>query len=111
VSSPLDDRRCVHFHGIQHKTCAAGVHYSTMRGRLPCIARYAKPEATCALRELETHAAAAARRDSIVAAMDAAFADVAAGRCHVCQAAVEPSTRHGRCLYAACGHRVGQVAK
>ena len=34
---------------------------------------------------------------------------LAAGKCHICGADAEPSKVVGRCRYAACGHRIGQV--
>lgn len=39
------------------------------------------------------------------------FEAMAAGKCPTCGGDVEPSRRVGRCLYAACGHRLGQVGR
>jgi hypothetical protein len=35
--------------------------------------------------------------------------DLAADKCPTCGQPIEPSTKIGRCLYGACGHRIGQV--
>lgn len=105
---------CKHFTGIQHDTCAAGVAYSSVRDsskpgpyRWPCLRN---PELSCSKREFPTQAEAEASEAEVRAAIDKAVADIAAGKCHVCGADAEPSKVVGRCRYAACGHRIGQVA-
>lgn len=109
---------CRHFTGIQHPTCGAGVDYKAVRDasqpgpyRWPCLTLIGREPATttCGLRSLLTREEHAAREKEIEAICAKAAADVAAGRCHVCGGGIEPSRVVGRCRYAACGHRVGQV--
>jgi hypothetical protein len=110
--------RCRHFNGIQHDRCKAGVNYLDVRDesqpgpyRWPCLTWADKAATTeCSKRSLLTQVEHAEKEEQIVAAMAKADADIAAGKCHVCGAASEPSRIIGRCKYAACGHRVGQVA-
>jgi hypothetical protein len=109
--------KCRHFTGIQHKACAAGVPYVDVRDssqpgpyRWPCLDTGRGTGGECkslALMTQEEHAAAEAELQAIV---DKALADIASGKCHECGAPIEPSRIVGRCKYAACGHRVGQVA-
>lgn len=110
---------CVHFNGIQHDKCDAGVNYRKLANdvvgfgaHLPCLPRSSLrklPLAECAQFCAMTKAQDEAREAEVKAAIDKAMAAIAAGKCHVCGAEAEPSKVIGRCRYAACGHRVGQV--
>ena len=109
---------CRHFNGIQHKVCAAGVDYMSVRdvsgpgiAKWPCLTLHGRCSATtvCPSRSLLTEEEQAAKEARITAAIDKALADIAAGKCHECGADAEPSTRVGRCIYNACGHRRGQA--
>jgi hypothetical protein len=111
-------RECRHFTGIQHKTCAAGVNYMSVRdtsrpgmAKWPCITMHRGEDATtvCPHQSLLTEEEMAAKEARIMAAIEKACADIAAGKCHVCGADAEPSRRDGRCIYNACGHRRGQA--
>jgi hypothetical protein len=52
-------KSCVHFNGIQHSTCKAGVEYASVRDEstrpygFPCLTAYAGA-ATCEKRQLQT---------------------------------------------------------
>ncbi len=114
--------KCRHFNGIQHECCRAGVRYKDVevtaedhpRRRLPC-AEFSLPHAarvpdTCPVRSFLTQEEHAMHEREMHAAVDAMLAKTAAGKCHICNADIEPSKVVGRCKYAACGHRIGQVA-
>jgi hypothetical protein len=119
----MNDKRketCVHFRGVQHKRCEAGIALVTVRDasgggpyRWPCLPPMV-PGQTCTT----TCASFRAPTAEEIAAEDAEFAGAFAeimqrhrdGRCIVCG---EVATRKvvGRCAYAEpCGHRQGQVA-
>lgn len=110
--------KCRHFNGIQHKTCDVGVAYLSVRDssqpgpyRWPCVETGNDVAATvCPNRSLLTQQEHADFAAQIEAAWAKACAALEAGKCHICGAAIEPSTVVGRCKYAACGHRIGQVA-
>lgn len=117
---------CIHFTGIgiagdarggHSRTCKAGVNYRSHVGgpdhgwavRLPCLPGLAKDPVSCPNFRAMTRAEHDAHQAEVTAAVERMLADVAAGKCHVCGAKVEPTKQVGRCLYAACGHRIGQV--
>lgn len=109
--------KCVHFRGIQNP-CGAGVALDTVKDtsgpgpyRWPCLQLIGRPlcRTTCPARRLMTEAEQAAESATIDAAVKAAMASLTAGKCHECSAPIEPSKVVGRCRYASCGHRVGQV--
>lgn len=110
--------KCKHFRGIQRQ-CHAGIDPMTLRdvsqkgpARWPCLRLIGSDAATttCAARELMTIAEHDAEEDEIIAAVNAHLAKLAKGECPECGNLIEPSRIIGRCKYAACGHRVGQVA-
>lgn len=109
--------RCRHFTGIAHKHCKAGVQYDDVRDtqhrpyRWPCLQLigYTPASTDCAKRSLLSAAELAAEHAEIDAAVDKAQAAIAAGICYQCGNSIEPSRIVGRCRYAACGHRIGQV--
>ena len=108
--------KCRHFNGIQHTTCKVGVNYTDVRDpsmpgpyRWPCLDGGRGAADTCSKRSLLTQEEHAEHEREMNAVVDRAMAAVAAGKCHVCGADAEPSKVVGRCRYAACGHRVGQV--
>lgn len=110
--------RCRFFNGIQHDKCEAGVRYRDVRdetsgpNRWPCLRLIGQRECAteCAKRSLLSADELRAERDEIEAAVRRVVAALKAGKCHVCGADIEPSQVVGRCKYAACGHRIGQVA-
>jgi hypothetical protein len=118
--------KCRHFNGIgfgvdgREKICGAGVNYRTLVGgdnygwarRIPCldVGDSLAGVVPCPQRRWLTQEEHAAHEAEVRAAIDKAFADIAAGKCHVCGADAEPSKRIGRCIYNACGHRRGQAA-
>jgi hypothetical protein len=110
--------KCRHFIGIQHTVCEAGVKMADMRdvsqpgmARWPCITFESGKAATtvCPKRELMTKEDFDKEKAEIVAAAEKFVTAVAAGKCPDCGAPIEPSVTTGRCKYASCGHRVGQV--
>jgi len=110
---------CVHFNGIHHARCRAGVGYRSVEDRAgpgmtrwPCLTLIGREAArtTCAKRRLKTPEDHDREEDEINAAVEAMFAAEMAGKCHVCGSPAEPSKLVGRCRYNACGHRRGQEA-
>lgn len=102
--------RCVHFTGIQHETCGAGVDYkavcdSSVRPyRRPCHAD-SGATTSCEKRCLPTPE----QIEAEVSAWEQLFARVDAGECAECGTMIASATQDGGCLYAApCGHRIGQ---
>lgn len=112
---------CVHFNGTINDRCKAGVCYDDVAApdvaplRLPCfrsdsfaIRRAPIDPPPCAARRWLTDAEV----DAEVAACDAAINDhlakIAAGVCPTCGGALEPRQQVGRCIYGACGCRIGQ---
>lgn len=117
---------CIHFTGIgikgdarggHSRTCKAGVNYRAHVGgeelgwarRIPCLPQSAKEPVPCPHFRAMTRAEHDAREAEVRAAIDRALGAIAAGKCHVCGADAEPTQMVGRCRYAACGHRIGQV--
>jgi hypothetical protein len=105
-------RRCVHFSGIHHDKCRAGVAYATVKnflgeGRIyPCVA----PEVmTCASRQLPTQEQAEVLADQAEEHHRAFMAKIALGVCASCDVEAADFKQVGKCIYAMpCGHRVGQ---
>ena len=110
--------QCRHFNGIQHDTCEAGVPYLSVRDdsapgpyRWPCLdVGRGLASTICPKQSLLTKEEKEEWERTIDGVIAKADADIAAGKCHVCGANTEPSKVVGRCRYAACGHRIGQVA-
>lgn len=109
--------KCRHFNGIQHTTCEAGVEYALVRDasqpgpyRWPCLESHGVATTVCPERSLLTQEEHAAFEAEIEARWAEIASALEAGKCPVCEADVEPSRIVGRCKYAACGHRLGQVA-
>lgn len=108
--------KCKHFRGIQRR-CKVGIDPMTLResgkrmARWPCLRLIGDEPAVnvCPARELMTIAEHDAEEDEMNAALDAHLAKLAAGVCPECGKPIEPSQVIGRCKYAACGHRIGQV--
>jgi hypothetical protein len=110
--------RCRHFRGIQN-VCMAGVDPKSVRDtgppgpyRWPCLTLIgrSRAETVCPSRQLMTPEDFDAEEDEITAAVVRATKAIGAGHCPACGAKIEPSRIVGRCKYAACGHRLGQVA-
>lgn len=109
--------KCKHFLGIQ-RPCEAGIDPATVRDaanpgpyRWPCLCLIgSKPASTiCEKRELMTIEEHDAEEDMITAAVEAHCRKIDSGECPECGKPIEPSRIVGRCKYAACGHRIGQV--
>lgn len=110
---------CRYFTGIQYQRCGAGIEYASVRdasgpgmARWPCLHLSGRPaaETSCEFRSLLTEQEIAAREAEHAAAVKRAFELLAEGKCHVCGAVITETKVIGRCLYAACGHRLGQRA-
>lgn len=100
--------RCVHFNGVQHGTCLAGVVYKSVQRhgpmKFPCLST----DGDCARRELPTREQAEAiekERESRIAAF------LQRTRLGICECGSEATDweQSGPCIYSIpCGHRVGQ---
>lgn len=104
--------RCVHFTGVLNERCRADVSYRELRARseggkgLPCFSPNAPP--CCELRRLPSEKEIAAEIEASDAALRRYHDAIEAGRCPECGHAFEPLRQDGCCVYAACGHRLGQ---
>lgn len=105
--------RCVHFTGVQHEECAAGVDYLTVRSddrpaKFACLQLRPGPLPDCAKRCWPSPEEV----DQEVAESEAALAEylakLEAGECPQCGGDLEPRRQDGCCIYGACGHRIGQ---
>jgi hypothetical protein len=106
--------KCIHFNGIQHGACGAGVAYDSIRDtshrpfRLPCFANEGCATA-CAQYRDPTAAEVAADQAKWDAAMERMRRRAALGQCAQCGAAVDELEQVGPCVYAnPCGCRQGQ---
>ena len=105
---------CVHFRGLQHDVCAAGVRYADVHGdgvgtdRYPCF-RDSTCGETCPERRFPTAQEIAAEKRRLDDAIRQ-FQDRLAN--HECPHCGRPLTRKvqvGRCVYGEpCGHRLYQ---
>ena len=112
------DGTCVHFRGIQHKTCAAGIDMASMRDasqpgpyRWPCItlAPDKKATTTCPQFREPTAEEIAADEAAFQAALDRMRERTRNGECNECGTKVAALRQVGHCVYAdPCGHRQGQ---
>ncbi len=107
---------CIHFTGLQHKACEAGVDYSSMRdvsapgiAHWPCLPGKRACATVCPKRKLHTEASARAFVARMDDAIESAFGRIDAGQCPECGKPIEPSETVGHCKYGACGHRIGQA--
>lgn len=100
--------KCVHFRGIQHATCLAGVSMATIRDaahRLPCL----DVAAACDQRREPTAEEIAADEAAMQARLNELEANAKAGLCNDCRTKITAVEQVGRCVYAKpCGHRIGQ---
>jgi hypothetical protein len=117
-----DERKetCIHFRGVQHKRCEAGIALVTVRDasgggpyRWPCLPPMV-PGQTCATTCDSFRAPTAEEIAAEDAEREAAIAEWMdrrqCGNCPTCGEAMT-ERRVGRCVYAEpCGHRIGQVA-
>jgi hypothetical protein len=102
---------CRHFTGVHHQACDRDVRYSEVTvpgGGLPCLRFVGSCPDNCDEREWPTPAQVEAEVEEGRAVIAKVMADLAAGRGPTCGADVEPREQVGRCIYAACGHRLGQ---
>lgn len=108
--------KCIHFRGIQHATCEAGVSMVSVRDasqpgyRWPCLTLNERPAATtCELYREPTPEEIAADEAAWAARIEEALARTKRGECSDCGTKVTAVRQVGRCVYAEpCGHRVGQ---
>lgn len=113
-------RRCVYFTGALDKTCKAGVELDSVRRKepwpfLPCV-RFSpgekppvEPPDTCAKRHFPTPEEVEKEHAEGIAAVSKHLEALAAGLCPVCGKPLEPLREEGKCLYGACGHRIGTI--
>ncbi|GAC1459826.1 MAG: hypothetical protein PVSMB8_15270 [Vulcanimicrobiaceae bacterium] len=106
--------KCVHFRGIQHATCKAGVEMASVRdasGVLPCLTLSTDRKATtsCPLYREPTAEEIAADQAAWTNRLSEMNARTERGECLHCGAKVTDVTQVGRCVYVEpCGHRLGQ---
>lgn len=107
--------RCVHFTGVQHETCKAGVCYRDIPREknpkagiigIPCI----NPNLnTCDKRQFPTDEEARAEAKEMDEAIEKFLGRLKDGLCPHCGKNVEKRVQVGPCVYAEpCGHRIGQ---
>lgn len=110
--------RCIHFNGLQHDRCKAGVLVLSVRDispprpyRWPCITFVGAPPCatTCASFRAETQEERDARTASTLAAAEQHCRKLAHGHCPTCNTLIGEFRQEGCCVYAEpCGHRIGQ---
>ena len=106
-------KRCVHFTGIQHDTCRAGVNYHELLGtgvgcfaHMPCLADDGAA-VVCESRQLPTEAEARKTVEEANAAVAEFLNQMAQGICQFCKVEVK-QRQVGHCVYGTCGHRLYQ---
>lgn len=108
---------CIHFRGIQHKTCEAGVELLSVRDasqpgpyRWPCLTiDHKAATTTCASFRAPTPEEHEQRERETTQLLERFFERQRAGLCTECGVKITNVRQHGRCVYAApCGHRIGQ---
>lgn len=117
--------RCVHFNGVQNRTCEAGVAYDLFRRKdeagtqthsMPCLrflhersAEGGRPIAPCELLRWPTDEEVAAEVAESDEALAAFLGKLASDVCPHCDRKIERKQQVGRCVYAdPCGHRLYQ---
>lgn len=109
---------CLHFRGIQHDTCEAGVALKDVKdvagpgmARYPCLTLEQGKEArtVCPKRRLPTREEAEAIEAERDRRIRAFVQKTALGICGTCDVESTDWTQDGPCIYSQpCGHRVGQ---
>lgn len=109
---------CVHFRGIQHATCAAGIDMKPVRDssqpgpyRWPCMTLKADSPATttCPSYRDPTPEEIAADEAAWNKRLDEMRDNARKGLCNACGVKTTSVRQVGRCVYAdPCGHRIGQ---
>lgn len=108
---------CIHFRGIQHTTCSAGITMLDVRDasqpgpyRWPCMTIAGREQfKNCASYQEPTAEEIAAWEAKLNARLDELRERGEKGLCADCGAKIERAEQVGRCAYARpCGHRIGQ---
>ncbi len=105
--------KCVHFTGTRSDACKLGIRYDSVRDpsarplHIPCI-RGEVESGTCSSRRFPTEEEVEKEVARISDAAARFNAEMEAGRCPHCGKPSEPRQQRGRCIYAACGCRIGQ---
>lgn len=107
--------KCIHFRGIQHATCEAGVSMVSIRDksqpyRWPCLTLDGrKATTTCDRYREPTSEEIAADEAAWAARIEEIGARTKRGECSDCGTKVTAVRQAGKCVYAEpCGHRLGQ---
>lgn len=109
--------KCVHFRGIQHATCEAGISMVSIRDasqpgpyRWPCLTLDGrKATTTCEQFREPTPEEIAADEAAWAARVEEVTARFKRGECSDCGVKVTAVRQAGKCVYAEpCGHRIGQ---
>ena len=105
---------CVHFRGIQHGTCAAGVRYADVQGdgvgidRYPCFRDCTYGE-TCSRRRFPAAEEIAAEERRLEDALRQFLDRLENNECPHCGRPLTRKVQVGRCVYGKpCGHRLYQ---
>lgn len=111
-------RKCVHFNGIQHDYCEAGINYHEQAGtnfgalrRLPCLLDHRssddKDHVGCPRASYPTREEAEAKASESRRRIQEYMGQIAKGRCPNCGS--EEWSQVGRCVYCdKCHHRLYQ---
>lgn len=108
---------CIHFCGIQHQKCRAGIVLESVRdssqpgpSRWPCLNLDGKKATTTCGSYAEPTPEQIAEWESLInAALNRQRERAERGECDACGAVIERGEQVGRCVYARpCGHRIGQ---
>ncbi len=108
--------QCIHFHGVQHDTCRAGVKLVTIRDtsqrpfRWPCVElEDLGPATTTCAKYIEPTVQQLATQEAEIAAIVALMAArTSRGECCHCGTPMTSVRQVGMCIYAApCGCRQG----
>ena len=105
--------RCIHFNGVQHDVCDAGVNYHGLMGsetgcfaHMPCF-NDEKSTVVCPKRQFPSREEA----EKDVTESDARIAkfieELNQSICSICKVQVK-QRQVGRCVYGTCGHRLYQ---
>jgi hypothetical protein len=108
-------KKCRHFSGLANNVCDLGHNYNLLflskKLNLPCLERGMKHlgnGATCCDLSMFTALELEEQYAELQSKLDEHFATLRSGTCPQCGKPSEPMKQVGACIYAACGHRIGQ---
>jgi hypothetical protein len=105
--------RCIHFNGVQHDKCEAGVNYHELLGdgpgcfaHLPCL-KDDSGTVVCPKREFCSRETAETNVNEHEAHIKQFLEDLRQSICQICKVQVK-QRQVGSCVYGTCGHRLYQ---